>query len=145
MKIEPKIIDTSQCLSRNSSDIKYIVIQEFKNGTPSHYQIANGKVYQMIPDKKTSDAINGPKISSKGKFHGICTKYNCISISIDKAPSKEDTEIINHLIMTIRQRYKINLSNVLRQTDVTGEMSPEIWYDNSRWDRDVISKLNDMR
>ena len=126
---------------RNKNDIIYIVVQTIENRPITHYQIVDGKVIQKIPDDYTSDAINGPRLCKFGYLHGICTKYNCISIGISDHLSEDDIQMCLHLIMTMKQRYRIKNECIVRQVDVTGEANPEIWYDNDKWKADIKDKL----
>ncbi len=144
MKIEEKLADSSHYGSkRSTSDIKYIVVIDLSNNHSPHYHIANGSAIQIIPDDYMSDVVNGPKLNPLGIFHGICTKYNSISIGIGNAPSDEDKEKCLELIMTIKQRYTIQNENVIRQMDITGEYNPKIWHINDKWERDITGKLNE--
>ena len=131
MKIESKINKSKDYgAQRDISEIKYIVVQSIDNGPLTHYHVVNEKVIQMIPDKFMSDSVNGARLSQSGIYHGICTKYNSLSIGINK-----DDGLCVHLILTLMQRYKIPPDNVIRKVDVTGEANPEIWFDNNEWGR----------
>lgn len=144
MKIQRRIADTGSYGDRRAlSDITYIVIQTIENKPISHYNIVKGEVIQRIPDDYISDAVNGRKLCSKGILHGICTKYNCISIGLPEKLSTDDENACIKLIMTIKQRYKIEDSNVIRQMDVTGEPNPMIWQDNNKWAK-FIQRLKDL-
>ena len=46
--------------------------------------------------------------------------------------------------MTIKQRYKVNKDNIIRQKDVTGEIDPAEWHDNDKWNKDIKNKLIDI-
>ena len=144
MKIERKYADTKLREKRDINDIKYIVIQSFNNKDTSHYHISDGKVMQILPDAYISNSVNGGKLSDLGRYHGICTKYNSVSISINNHPNEEDIDLCRHLIMTLIYRHKVIKDNIIRQTDITGEVSPEIWFDKDKWDSDVIEKIKDM-
>lgn len=129
---------------RPTSDIVYIVIQSLKNKPTGHYHVANGKAVQVIPDKNISNSVNGGQLNRMGRLHGICTKYNSITICVPEKPSKADLEVIPHLVMTIKRRYKISKENIIRQKDITGELNPMIWVDDDKWQRDIINALADM-
>lgn len=144
MKIEKKFADLKNREKRDKSEIKYIVIQPFQNKDTSHYHIMDNKVYQILPDSCISDSVSGGKLNRLGVYHGICTRFNSVSISVKDYPDKKDIELCKHLIMTIRQRYNIRDNDIIRQTDITGEIGPEIWFNNSRWNEDIIQGLKDM-
>lgn len=129
---------------RNKNDIEYIVIQEFSDKPTAHYHIVNEQVLQLIPDDFISNAVNGGKCCNLGIYHGICTKYNCISICIVENPNENDLELLSHLIMTIKRRYKISDDNILRQSDVTGEPNPQMFLDNRKWHEKVIQRVKNM-
>lgn len=46
--------------------------------------------------------------------------------------------------MTIKQRYRIDNENIIRQYDVTGEMNPKEWCDVVLWDKDIKKNLIDV-
>lgn len=142
MRIQRRMADTKAYGDKRATDdIKYIVLQTIENKPVSHYNIVKGEVFQLIPDDYMSDSVNGRKLCSKGILHGICTKYNSISIGLPQKASAEDLNSCIKLIMTIKQRYKIEDSNVIRQMDITGEPNPEKWNDDKSWNKDVKSKL----
>lgn len=145
MKIEKKIAPPKYYGDKRSlEDIIYIVVQTINNGTVTHYHINNGQAFQIIPDNYMSDAVNGPRFHKRGYLHGICNKYNCISIGITENMSEEDIKTCINLIMTIKQRYKINNDCVIRQMDVTGETNPIIWHDNEKWIKDIKNNLIEL-
>lgn len=142
MKIEKRITSPKNYGDkRDTKDILYIVIDSIDNGPSCHYHIANGKAYQIVPDNYMSDSINGARLSRLGVYHGICTKYNSISIGIDDNPSDEEIDLCFHTVMMLLQRYAISLDNILRKVDVTGTAEPEIWFDNYRWNRDIVNRI----
>lgn len=145
MRIQRRIADTKAYGDKRATDdIKYIVIQTIENKPVSHYNIVKGEVIQLIPDDYMSDSVNGRKLCSKGILHGICTKYNSISIGLPSKPSTDEIQTCIKLIMTIKQRYKVKNEKVIRLTDITGEPNPKKWYDNERWHNDIISNLIEL-
>ena len=145
MKIEQKFADAKNYGDkRDKKDIEYIVIQTINNKPITHYQVRDGSAFQYIPDDFSSDSVNGARLSTRGVFHGICTKYNSISIGLPYKPSTDEIQICIKLIMTIKQRYKVKNEKVIRLTDITGEPNPERWYDNGRWQKDIISNLIEL-
>ena len=126
---------------RSTDDIQYIVVQTISNTASSHYFIRDNEAIQLIPDEYMSNAINGARIGKDGILHGICTKYNSISIGVPYEMSDDVKQMCLNLVMTIKQRYKICNENIVRKTDVTGESNPEAWYDNDRWTKDIKNKL----
>lgn len=145
MKIEKKITDACNYGDkRNTGDIKYVVLLDLGERPTPHYHVCGDKVYQIVPDNMMSATVNGARLSKDGVYHGICTKYNSVSIGINNNLSDKDSELCLHLIMTLLQRYDLRPDDVIRLKDITGEISPEIWEDNNKWTDDVINKLNDM-
>ena len=55
--------------------------------------------------------------------------------------TEDDVQTCLHLIMTIKQRYKVHNDCIIRKTDVTGEINPESLFDNDRWKADIKDKL----
>lgn len=142
MKIERRIADDKKLgEKRDKSEIKYIVIQTITNKPISHYHVVNGEAIQFIPDGNTSDSVNGGRLSSRGVLHGICTKYNSVSIGLSDNLTAEDLQTCIKLIMTIKQRYNINNENVIRQMDITGEPNPERWFNDDRWNKEIKYNL----
>lgn len=145
MKIEKKLANPKYFDGeRPKEDIKYIVIQNIDNIAMPHYHLSDGMVIQVIPDDKMTDAVSGPKLTRFGVLHGICSKYNSISIGVPYKMSVEDKQTCINLIMTIKQRYKIDNDNVIRQMDVTGVENPIIWKDKEKWISDIKNKLIDI-
>ena len=146
MKIEKRIADAKMFGDRrDKSDIKYIVIQTIENRPIPHYIIADGEAIQFVPDGNMSNAVNGSRLSSKGILHGICTKYNTISIGLPYKLTTEDIQTCIKLIMTIKQRYNVNNDNVIRQMDITGEPNPERWVNNDKWNKEVKNNLIEVK
>lgn len=58
--------------------------------------------------------------------------------------SDDDVQTCLNLIMTLKQRYKINNNDIVRQKDVTGENDPVKWYDDNKWTNDIKNKLIDI-
>lgn len=142
MKIEKKYAHCSHYGGkRDENDINYIVIKSIDDKPITHYHIVNGTAIQLIPDENISDSVNGARMCVKGYLHGICTRYNSISIGVSDKMSKEDLQTLINLIMTIRQRYKIKNENVIRQMDITGEFNPEIFYEDDTWKKNILDKL----
>ena len=145
MKIEKRIADAKHYGDKRSTkDIKYIVIQNITNKPVSHYNIINGEAIQIIPDDHIGNSVSGPRLNRRGYLHGVCTKYNSVSIGVPCKLSDSDKQMCFNLIMTIKQRYKINDDDIIRQMDVTGEMDPETWHDSDSWNKDIKNKLIDI-
>lgn len=58
--------------------------------------------------------------------------------------TEEDIQTCLNLVMTLKQRYKINNNDVVRQKDITGEVDPVKWYDDNCWNNDIKNKLIDI-
>lgn len=145
MKIERKIAEPRHYGDKRSTkDIKFIVIQTIGNKATTHYHITDGTAIQFVPDDHMSDSVNGPRMNRLGIFHGICTKYNSISIGVPSKMSDDDVQTCLNLIMTLKQRYKINNNDIVRQKDITGENDPVKWYDDYKWTNDIKNKLIDI-
>lgn len=142
MRIEKKFAHC-KCYGdkRDINDIDYLVIKSIDNKPITHYHVVNGTAIQLIPDENISDSVNGPRLCAKGYLHGICTRYNSISIGVSDKLSENDIQTLIKLVMTLRQRYKVKSDNVIRQKDITGECCPEIWYEDDTWKQDIKDKL----
>ena len=144
MKIEKKILDPKFYGAKRPNDIKYIVVQTINNKSVMHYYVSEGNASQLVPDENMTDSVNGGKLNRRGYLHGLCTKYNSISIGLPDTISKEDKETCVKLIMTLKQRYDIKNDNIVRQMDITGEMNPNEWHDDEKWKAEIKNKLIDM-
>lgn len=142
MKIEKKFAHCKHYGDkRNTNDIDYIVVKSIDDKPITHYHIVNESAVQLIPDDHISDSVNGAKMCAKGYLHGICTRYNSVSIGVSDKMSRDDIQTLINLIMTLRQRYKVKNENVIRLKDVTGECNPEILYDDDSWKKDIKDML----
>ena len=144
MKIEKKIADPKYYDIQREEKITYIVVQEIRNKATPHYHIANGKAVQIVPDNHLSNSVNGGKLNRNGYLHGICNKYNSISVGVSDIMSDEDKQACLDLIMTLKQRYRVKIENIVRQKDITGEENPNIWHDNETWKEDINDKLIEL-
>lgn len=145
MKIEKKYAHCSHYGDkRDINDIDYVVIKSIDDKPITHYHVVNGNAIQLIPDENISDSVNGAKMCFKGYLHGVCTCYNSVSIGVPDKMSKDDSQTLINLIMTLKQRYKIKNENIVRQKDVTGEFNPENLYEDDVWKKDVIDKLIEL-
>ena len=145
MKIERQFIGKRHYgESRSTKDIRFIVVRTIDNNAITHYHIIKGTAIQKIPDEYMSDAINGGKVNKYAYLHGICTKYNSLSIGVPSRMSQDDKQMCINLIMTLKQRYKIKDDDIVRQFDVTGDINPEEWYDAHLWHKDIKNKLIDI-
>lgn len=122
-------------------NIKYIVIQNMGNKFSPHYHIKDGKVVQIIPDVNMSNSVNGGKLNAYGVLHGVCTKYNSISIGVCDNLSEEDKKVCVNLVMTLKQRYNIEKNNIIRKKDVTGILEPKEWHNDKSWIEEVVNKI----
>lgn len=146
MTIEPKYTDPRNYGDvRDIKDIEYIVVQSFSKRPTAHYHIIKGKIYQIIPDEYISESVNGPKLTHFGKYHGICTKYNSISINIDENCSNKDIQLLSYLIMSIKRKYNVKKEKIIRQLEVTGEADPLRFFDSEEWNKKVINRIIDMQ
>lgn len=144
MKIEKRIASPEHYSDMRREKIIYIVVQNINNKATPHYHISNGKAIQVVPDDYMSNSVNGGRLNQYGTLHGVCTKYNSISIGVNDIMSEEDVTMCLNLIMTLKQRYRIENCNIIRQKDVTGEASPENWANDDAWNMAVKNKLIDI-
>lgn len=144
MKIEKNLTNPKNYCEERKCKIEYIVIQNIGNRFSPHYHIVDGNAIQIIPDKNMSNSVNGGRLNQHGTLHGICTKYNSISIGIGINPSSDDIKACISLIMALKQRYNVKIENVICQRDITGELSPERWCDKGRWKAEIVDKLTEF-
>lgn len=141
MRIESRLTDPKNYDGVRPECIKYIVIQNVGNKYSPHYHIKDGKAVQIIPDANMSNSVNGGKLNACGVLHGICTKYNSISIGVCDNLSEEDKKVCVNLVMTLKQRYKVNKKNIIRKKDITGVLEPTEWHNDKNWIEDVVEQI----
>ena len=117
------------------------MVKNINNKALTHYVVKDEMVIQHIPDDNISEAVNGGRLNKFGYLHGICNKYNSISIGIISGMSSSGKKTCLNLIMTLKQRYKIDNDNIVRQMDVTGDIDPECWHDSKLWQAEIINNL----
>jgi hypothetical protein len=144
MKIEKKLINHKLYKGKRPEKIKYIVVQNINNKHTSHYHVLNGNAIQVVPDEQMTDSVNGGRLNRNGYLHGICTKYNSVSIGLSDDLSEQDIETCLRLIMTLKQRYDVENDNIVRQMDITGEHNPKTWHDMNKWKKNIKDKLIDF-
>ena len=144
MRIESRLTNSQNYDGIRPEDIKYIVIQNIDNKFSPHYHIKDGKAIQIIPDNNMSDSVNGGKLNICGTLHGICTKHNSISIGVCDNLSKDDKKTCINLIMTLKQRYKVEKNNIIRKKDITGALEPTEWYNDKNWIEEMVNQIIEL-
>ena len=144
MRIESRLTNPKNYDGVRPERIKYIVIQNIGNKFSPHYHVKDGKAVQIIPDSNMSNSVNGGKLSNCGVFHGVCTKYNSISIGVCDNLSKEDKKICLNLVMTLKQRYNIKKNNIIRKKDITGVSEPTEWHIDKNWIEEVVKQIIEL-
>lgn len=144
MRIESRLTNPQNYDGIRLEDIKYIVIQNIDNKFSPHYHIKDGKAIQIIPDDNMSDSVNGGKLNICGTLHGICTKYNSISIGVCDNLSKEDKKVCVNLVMTLKQRYNVEKNNIIRKKDVTGALEPTEWHNDKNWIEEMVNQIIEL-
>lgn len=136
---------------RDVSQIEYLVIHYTSNDgdtdegngnyfannivkASAHYFVDDDSITQAVPDNYVAWAVGGTKYPScsytgGGKFYGICTNTNSISIEIcDDVkngvvyPSAKTIENALDLARMIMKQYNIPKERVIRHFDVTGKL-----------------------
>lgn len=143
---------------RSTSQIKYLVYHYtandgdtdeananyFKNNiveASAHYFVDDNSITQSVPDDYVAWSVGGSKYANTngGKFHGICTNYNSISIELcdnvrngvyDFTPNTLNNAV--ELGRMLMKKYNIPLDRVIRHYDVTGKICPKPFVDNER-------------
>lgn len=144
MRIEDRLTNPENYGGVRLENIKYIVIQNIGNKFSPHYHIKDGKAIQIIPDVNMSNSVNGGKLNDCGVLHGVCTKYNSISIGVCDNLSKDDKKTCINLIMTLKQRYKVEKNNIIRKKDITGALEPIEWYNDKNWIEEVVKQIVEL-
>lgn len=103
----------------------------------AHYVVDEGDViYQCVPDNRAAWAVGGNKYPNNGgKFYGVCTNFNSISIEMVSHTDSQGkyyipAATIEHtleLTKTLQRKYGILNSHVIRHYDVNGKPCPMCW------------------
>lgn len=144
MRIESRLTNPKNYDDTRPESIKYIVIQNIGNKFSPHYHIKDGKAVQIVPDANMSNSVNGGKLNGCGVFHGVCTKYNSISIGVCDNLSREDKKVCINLVMTLKQRYNVEKNNIIRKKDVTGVLEPTEWHNDKNWIEEVVKQIIEL-
>ena len=148
---------------RQLSDIKFIVIHYtandgdsdenngnyFKNNirnASSHYFVDSDSVTRSVADNYIAWSVGGGKYNDcdqtgGGKYYGVCTNENSISIELcddykDGNIKAIQATIDNAIELTkfLMVKYSIPVSNVIRHFDVNGKHCPGYWCCSSQND-----------
>lgn len=159
-KIYAKPISYDSTKTRKLKDVKAIVIHNTGNNgdtaennakyfansntrsAGAHYFVdQNGNVVKSILLKRAAWAVGGSKYkdcakTGGGKYYGIFTNYNTVSIElcdiVKKEPSEKMIKAVKKLIKSIR-KYCPNAKQVIRHFDVNGKPCPAAMTDNAKW------------
>lgn len=146
--------------SRSLSSIKFIVIHYTGNdgdtykGNLNYFANSNtrsagahffvsqdGGIGQSIDMSLTAWAVGGSKYSDcartgGGKYYGICTNANSVSIELcdnaSKDPSAAQIKATKELVAYIRSKCP-NANTIIRHFDVSGKSCPERLIDSKKW------------
>ncbi len=147
--------------NRKISSLKYIVLHDSgKDGDSdesnaayykehiskarAHYFVDDDSISISVPDDYIVWSVGGVKYEDAdqaggGKWHGICTNANSISIELcdtvknGKCDFTEET--VNNtvrLVKKLMERYRIPPENVIRHFDVTGKICPKPFVDSEK-------------
>lgn len=144
MRIESRLTNPENYDDVRPDSIKYIVVQNIGNTSSPHYHIKDGKAIQIIPDVNMSNSVNGGRLNDCGVLHGICTKYNSISIGVCDNLSKDDKKACIDLVMTLKQRYNVEKNNIIRKKDITGVLEPTEWCNDKNWIEEVVKQIIEL-
>lgn len=104
----------------------------------SHYFVdKKGKIYQSVKCSRMAYSVGGGKYNSGGKYYGIYTNANTISIELCDCTKKEpystkEIKVIKKLIKHIRKHYP-NAKKVIRHYDVNGKNCPMPLIKEKEW------------
>ena len=104
----------------------------------AHYFVDDDSATLTVPEDYAAWAVGGGRQGPNGgKYFGICTNTNSISIEIcdthrngkyDFSPETLDNAV--ELGREIMARYNIDIDHVIRHYDVTGKICPKPFVDN---------------
>lgn len=100
----------------------------------------DGDKVKSVPLKRIAWSVGGSKYpgTKGGKYHGICTNANSVSIELcdnaTKDPSQNQIMAVREAIKYIR-KYCPNAKTVIRHYDVTGKLCPIRMVDELKWEK----------
>lgn len=112
----------------------------------AHYFVDDDSVVQSVPDDYVAWSVGGSKYADckrtgGGKYHGICTNSNSISVELCDTQkdgvsgfSKKTLNNAVELIKLLMTKYNIDTEHIIRHFDVTGKICPKPFIDNAAWD-----------
>ena len=149
--------------TRALSSIKYIVLHYTANDGDSdesnakyfqapgrnasaHYFVDDDSITQSVPDNFIAWSVGGKKYTDcgktgGGKLYGAATNAN--SISIEMCDTQKDGKLqatektmknAAALCMELMEKYKIDISRVIRHFDVNGKHCPAYFMDGTAWE-----------
>lgn len=158
-KIPAKSLSYSS-IKRDKKNVRFIVIhytagegdtaencgKYFADGNTrqagAHFFVGqDGSIVKSIDMNRTAWSVGGKKYSDcaqtgGGKFYGICTNANSVSIelcdNLKKQPSKKQIKAVKETIKYI-QKYCPNAKTIIRHFDVNGKHCPAGMMKDAVW------------
>ena len=123
------------------NNAKYFANSNTRSAGAHYFVDQNGITVNSVPLKRAVWAVGGSKYkdcgnTGGGKFYGIYTNYNTVSIElcdlVDKDPSEKMIKAVKKLIKQIRKSCP-NARKVIRHFDVTGKPCPATMVNDFNW------------
>ena len=127
---------TGNVNDKASSNCKYF--QTSGRNASAHYFVDETSIYQSVEDDYVAWSVGGNKYSNTsttggGKFYGICTNNNSISVEMCNAvttvPTKTKDNVV-WLVAELMKKYNIDIDHVVLHFDVTGKTCPKCFVDH---------------
>lgn len=143
---------------RNVKDIKYIVIHFTANDGDhdegnANYFVDDDSITQSLGDNYVAWSVGGGKYSScaytgGGKFYGKCSNANSLNMELcdtvrngKSGFTKETVTNAVNLVISLMEKYDIDLNHVIRHFDVTGKLCPKPFVDNAKGWKEFKKRL----
>lgn len=123
------------------NNAKYFANTNTRSAGAHYFVDQNGIVVKSVPLKRAAWAVGGSKYkdcakTGGGKFYGIYTNYNTVSIElcdlVDREPSEKMYRAVKKLIKQIRKSCP-NARKVIRHFDVNGKPCPATMVNTTTW------------
>lgn len=112
--------------------------------TSAHFFIGqDGHIIKSVPLDHVAYSVGGSKYADckqtgGGKYYGMCTNANSVSIemcdNLKKDPSEKQKKAVKECIKYIK-KYCKNAFIIVRHFDVTGKHCPARMMDNKKWNK----------
>jgi glucan-binding YG repeat protein len=136
---------------RAINNAKYFANNAVYPKSSAHYFVDDDYIYQSVPDNYVAYSVGSKTVDKSkggGKFYGLCTNNNSISIEMCDTEKNGVYNVTDRtkaktieLTLYLMNKYQIPSERVIRHFDVTGKTCPVYWIKDQTWIIEFKSKL----